>query len=442
METSVLTNTEEQSPESVFAPLADGPGSVWLDSSMHFSDRGRSSFVAEVPQIDVMLEHDRVHVRAPNRRLHTLPGDQIWGLLSQLWNSRQYFSVGYISYEATLPFLGVIGRHQGSDIPSVRFLFYDAVRKFEHSCDENALSRPDLDSHYGHTTEGEDSFGSVDRVRDWHHTIEREDYLDRVRTIKEHIREGDIYQANFTTRIDVSSAEPPFEVYRRLRRLNPAPYSAYMNFGDYQVLSSSPERMFAKQGRRLCTSPIKGTIARGGDRSQSARNRRRLLQSEKDRAELLMIVDLERNDLGRIARSGSVSVDQLFKTETYSSVIHLVSDISAELAPEVSTTDVISAMLPGGSITGAPKKRAVEIINELEVCPRSVYTGCIGYVHEDDADFNIAIRTLTCADSVYRIHAGGGIVADSDPEAEYREMLLKARNLLRAVGVQMESAAC
>jgi para-aminobenzoate synthetase component 1 len=442
MDTSVLTNTEKQSPESVFAPLADRPGSVWLDSSMHFSDRGRNSFVAEDPQIDVMLKNERVLVRAPNRRLQTLPGDQIWDLLSQLWNSREYFSVGYISYEATLPFLGAASRHQGSEIPSVRFLFYDSVRKFEHSCDEDALIQTDLDSHYGHTTLGEGTLGSIDRSRDWRLTTRREDYLDRVRTIKEHIREGDIYQANFTTRIDVSSTEPPFEVYRRLRRLNPAPNSAYMNFGDYQVLSSSPERMFAKQGRRLSTSPIKGTIARGDDRSQSARNRRRLLESEKDRAELLMIVDLERNDLGRIARPGSVSVDHLFKTETYSSVIHLVSDISAELAPNVSTTDVISAMLPGGSITGAPKKRAVEIINELEACPRSVYTGCIGYVHGDDADFNIAIRTMTHADSVYRIHAGGGIVADSDSEAEYREMLLKARNLLRAVGVQMESSVC
>ncbi len=409
---------------------------------MHFSDRGRSSFIAEDPQFDVMLENDRVLVRAPNRSLQTLPGDQIWDLLTQLWNSREYFSVGYISYEATLPFLGVASRHQRCDIPSVRFLFYDTVRKFEHSCGEDALGQADHDNHHDLTKQGEDSFSSVDPVGDWHHTIEREDYLDRVRTIKDHIREGDIYQANFTTRIDVSNTEPPFEVYRKLRRLNPAPYSAYMNFGDYQVLSSSPERMFAKRGRRLSTSPIKGTIARGNDRSQSARNRRRLLESEKDRAELLMIVDLERNDLGRIARPGSVSVDHLFKTETYSSVIHLVSNISAELASEVSTTDVISAMLPGGSITGAPKKRAVEIINELEVCPRSVYTGCIGYVHGDDADFNIAIRTMTYADSVYRIHAGGGIVADSDPEGEYREMLLKAHNLLQAVGVQMESAAC
>ena len=405
---------------------------------MRFSDRGRNSFVTEDPQIDVMLENDRILVRAPNRRLQSLPGEQIWDMLSQLWNSREYFSVGYISYEATLPFLGVSSRHQGSDIPSVRFLFYDSVRKFEHSCDEDALGQADPDNH--HDLSG--TSGAADQFRDYRLTTRREDYLDRVRTIKEHIREGDIYQANFTTRIDVRSTEPPFEVYRRLRRLNPAPYSAYMNFGDYQILSSSPERMFAKQGRRLSTSPIKGTIARGDDRSQSERNCRRLLQSEKDRAELLMIVDLERNDLGRIARPGSVSVDRLFKTETYSSVIHLVSDISAELAPEVSMTDVISAMLPGGSITGAPKKRAVEIINELEVCPRSVYTGCVGYVHGDDADFNIAIRTMIHADSVYRIHAGGGIVADSDPEAEYREMLLKARNLLRAVGVRMESSAC
>jgi para-aminobenzoate synthetase component 1 len=149
-----------------------------------------------------------------------------------------------------------------------------------------------------------------------------------------------------------------------------------------------------------------------------------------------MIVDLERNDLGKIAHIGSVRVDELFKTEVYSSLIHLVSDISAHLKPEVRLPDIFRALLPGGSITGAPKRRAVEIINQLETTPRSVYTGCIGYLDGDRADFNIAIRTMLYRDGVYHVHAGGGIVDDSDPEAEYQEMLLKAGNLLRALGVE------
>ena len=440
METSQLTRTDQPTPESVFAPVADRPGSVWLDSSMHFGDRGRRSFIAVDPQLDVGLDGDRVVVTSRDRRIDMYPGARIWDLLLSLWEDRRYFSVGYIAYEATLPFLGLVSERR-STIPSVRFLFYGSVRCFDHECQGQFeyLDDPDLRcdlwlSGAPHRT--------TRNGRIWRMTTERKDYLERVRAIKHSIREGDIYQANFTTRIDVRSDEPPFDVYCRLRRLNPAPDGAYLNFGAYQGLSSSPERMFTRQGRHIRTGPIKGTIAGGHDPAQTDRNRRRLVQSEKNRAELLMIVDLERNDLGRIARPGTVKVDRLFGTETYSSVIHLVSDISAELTPEVSLTDILFAMLPGGSITGAPKKRAVEIIEQLENTPRSIYTGCIGYVHGDEADFNIAIRTMTRADSVYRIHAGGGIVADSEPEAEYREMLLKARNLLRAVGAGGDPSLC
>jgi para-aminobenzoate synthetase component 1 len=220
--------------------------------------------------------------------------------------------------------------------------------------------------------------------------------------------------------------------------MNPAPYSAYCNFGDYRILSSSPERMFLKEGNRITTGPIKGTIARGSNEEEDMVNTERLLRSEKDRAELLMIVDLARNDLGRIAEIGSVSVDSLFRPEIYSSVIHLVGDVSCRLAPKTGTTDVLRALMPGGSITGAPKRRAIEIIDSLEDTPRSVYTGCIGYVVGDRADFNIAIRTMLYRNGRYHIHAGGGIVADSEPGAEFEEMRLKARNMLSAVGLPPE----
>ncbi|MFQ5453597.1 MAG: chorismate-binding protein, partial [Candidatus Zixiibacteriota bacterium] len=196
------------------------------------------------------------------------------------------------------------------------------------------------------------------------------------------------------------------------------------------------ERMFKKNSRIITTSPLKGTIALGNNSFEKARNLNRLLQSEKDKAELLMIVDLERNDLGKIAKTGTVKVDRLLKPEMYSSLIHLVSDISAELKPDIEMNDILRALLPGGSITGAPKKRAVEIINRMENQPRTVYTGCIGYIYENDADFNIAIRTIIHKDSTYFIHAGSGIVADSDPETEYAEMLLKAKNMFKSLGVE------
>lgn len=426
METLTYTHELTTSPETLFAQVADRPGSVWLDSNLRFDDRGRNSIIASDPVIDVALENDRLIIRRVGADSQVLPAEKVWDCLTELWGNRQFFSVGYISYEAMLPFVGVKPTLYGS-IPSVRFLFYDQARKFDHteSVSDKKAAAP------------------VDRfVAKCTIQTSRAEYIDRVRTIKDHIREGDIYQANFTTRIDVTTDAPPFDVYCRLRRLNPAPYGAYLNFGDYQVLSTSPERMFLKDGKRIKTGPIKGTIAAGNDARSNEQNRRRLLDSAKDRAELLMIVDLERNDLGRVAKTGTVHVENLFKTEVYSSLIHLVSDISAELRHDVRLIDILNALMPGGSITGAPKKRAVEIIADLETLPRSVYTGCIGYVDGDTADFNIAIRTMVHSGGQYHVHAGGGIVADSDPAAEYNEMLLKADNLLRSLGVHKEEIAC
>jgi para-aminobenzoate synthetase component 1 len=273
-------------------------------------------------------------------------------------------------------------------------------------------------------------------------TISRDEYLSRVRRIKEHVHEGDIYQANFTSKFEVATGEQPFDVYSRLRQLSPAPYAAFLNFGDMQTLSSSPERMLLREGTHIITSPIKGTIVAGETAAEIEVNRQRLLASAKDRAELLMIVDLERNDLGKVARTGSVRVDSLFRTELYRSLIHLVSDVSAEINDATSTRSVLQALLPGGSITGAPKLRAIEILQQLEETPRGLYTGCIGYMKPGRADFNIAIRTIVHQNSVYHVHAGGGIVADSSPEAEYEEMLLKASNMFRALGLSEDQIAC
>jgi para-aminobenzoate synthetase component 1 len=268
-------------------------------------------------------------------------------------------------------------------------------------------------------------------------TLPRDEYLHRVSRIKHHIHEGDIYQANLTSRFDCSSPLGPFSAYLRLRRLNPCWYGAYLNFGDYQVLSSSPERMFRWEADRIVSSPIKGTIALGGDAAETEHNLQTLLHSAKDRAELLMIVDLVRNDLGRIAQIGSVAVDNLCRPEIHSSLIHLVADVSARPDLDCGLPEIVHSLLPGGSITGAPKKRAVEILQQLETTPRSVYTGCIGHVGGGIADFNIAIRTMVHQNDAYRIHAGGGIVADSDPAAEYDEMRLKAHNLFRALGIAL-----
>jgi para-aminobenzoate synthetase component 1 len=226
--------------------------------------------------------------------------------------------------------------------------------------------------------------------------------------------------------------DSPFDVYLQLRSHNPAPFSAYINLPEVQLLSASPERFlrFDPGNRRLQTRPIKGTRPRGRTEEEDEALARKLLASEKDRAENVMIVDLERNDLGRVAEIGSVRVTELASLETLPTVFHLASTVEATLREDRDVVDLLLATFPGGSITGAPKIRAMEIIDELEPTARSVYTGAIGYLGFDGSiDLNIAIRTILVRQGVAYFQAGGGIVADSDPEMEYQETLHKASAL-------------
>lgn len=259
-------------------------------------------------------------------------------------------------------------------------------------------------------------------------------YLDAVERVREYIRAGDIFQANLSQRFQAPLAEPPFELYRRLRRTNPAPFSAWLDYDGVQVLSASPERFLLLEDGRIETRPIKGTIGRGLGPMHDLALGRVLLESEKDRAENVMIVDLLRNDLSRVCAPGSVRVPALCALERHPTVHHLVSTVVGELAPGRDACDLLQATFPGGSITGAPKVRAMEIIAELEPTERGVYCGAIGWLGLDGSmDTSIVIRTFIVRDGMAHFQAGGGIVLDSQPEAEYRETVEKARGLLRAL---------
>jgi para-aminobenzoate synthetase component I len=264
----------------------------------------------------------------------------------------------------------------------------------------------------------------------------RSGYLDAVARVIEYIRAGDIFQANLSQRLEAPLVGPPLELYRRLRGLSPAPFAAYFDAGSVVVASSSPERFLrVSEGARVETRPIKGTRPRGVGPEHDAALALALAESEKDRAENVMIVDLLRNDLSRVCRPGTVRVPELFALEHYANVHHLVSTVVGELAPEHDAVDLVRAAFPGGSITGAPKVRAMQIIAELEPSQRAVYCGAMGYLSLTGAlDTSIVIRTyLVLGDDVY-FQVGGGIVADSDPEQEYRETLDKARGLIAALG--------
>jgi para-aminobenzoate synthetase component 1 len=267
-------------------------------------------------------------------------------------------------------------------------------------------------------------------------TFSRDEYEAAVRQALEYIRAGDIYQVNISQRFEAACAEDPFDVYLRLRALSPAPFAAFLRFPDCAVLSSSPERFlrYTPGDQRIETRPIKGTRPRGASPEEDEALRRELLASEKDRAENVMIVDLERNDLGRVAEIGSVRVTGLFEAETYATVHHLVSTVEARLAEGRDAVDLLRATFPGGSITGAPKIRSMEIIDELEPVARGVYTGSIGYIRPNgEMDLNIAIRTMVVKDGRAYFSVGGGIVADSEPAAEYQETLDKGAAMARAL---------
>ena len=261
-------------------------------------------------------------------------------------------------------------------------------------------------------------------------------FLDAVRRALEYIAAGDVYQANLSRgwRARATRAVDPVAIYQRLRATNPSPFAALLRHGDFALLSSSPERLVSIRGNTVATRPIAGTRPRGATPEADAALMQSLLGNEKERAEHVMLIDLERNDLGRVCAAGSVRVDEYMSVETYAHVHHIVSNVSGRLRNEVSPVDVIRALFPGGTITGCPKVRCMEIIAELEAVGRGAYTGSIGYLNRDGScDFNILIRTITAQGASFKFRAGAGIVADSNPEQELAETRAKAEGLLRAL---------
>jgi para-aminobenzoate synthetase component 1 len=258
--------------------------------------------------------------------------------------------------------------------------------------------------------------------------------MDAVRKVQAYIAQGDVFQVNLSLRQSSPLSASPEELYEWLRLVNPSPYMGFIRCPDFQLVSASPELLVESLDGRLATRPIAGTRRRGLTSAEDMRLAQELLANEKERAEHIMLVDLERNDLGRISQYGSVSVDELMTVEYYSHVMHLVSQVRGLLSPGKDAFDVIAAAFPGGTITGAPKVRTMEIIEELEPVRRGPYTGSMGWIdYNGDMEFNIIIRTVAVRGGKAHIQAGAGIVIDSDPEREYYESLNKAKALWKAI---------
>ncbi len=265
-------------------------------------------------------------------------------------------------------------------------------------------------------------------------------YLRAVEKAKQYIIDGDIFEVNISQRFQAAISITPYELYSRLRSINPSPFGAFLNFNEVAIVSSSPERFLRVQGDWVETRPIKGTCRRGKTQAEDRIKARELLSSSKDHAENMMIVDLERNDLGRVCRFGTVKVAELAILEKYPTVFHLTSTIVGRLCEGKDCSDLLKATFPGGSITGAPKIRSMEIIDELEPTRRSIYTGSLGYLgYDGNMDINIVIRTFLIKENHAYFQVGGAVVYDSDPEGEYQETLDKAKALIDSLSVVVTS---
>jgi len=263
-----------------------------------------------------------------------------------------------------------------------------------------------------------------------------DEYIKAIESAIEYIANGDIFQVNLSQRFESKLTVDPYALYLRLRGISPSPFACYLNFGEVTVAGASPERFLYLDGDTVETRPMKGTRPRGRSQVEDELLSDELLNSEKDRAENIMIVDLERNDLGRVCEYGSVKVKDLCTLEKYATVFQLTSTVTGRLRYGKGSVDLLKAAFPGGSVTGAPKVRAMEIIDELEPTRRGIYTGSVGYLGFDGCiDLNIVIRTFVIQDSKVYFQVGGGIVSDSDPREEYQETLDKARALVSALGL-------
>jgi anthranilate synthase component 1 len=268
--------------------------------------------------------------------------------------------------------------------------------------------------------------------------LKKPEFLARVRVAKQYIEAGDIFQVVISQRLKVPFQGSPFFLYRTLRRVNPSPYLFYFSLPEMQIIGSSPEMLLKRQGTLLITRPLAGTRPRGKNEAEDFQFEEELRNCQKERAEHVMLVDLGRNDLGRVSRYGSVAVTELLEIERYSHVMHLVSEVRGNLAPDQTVYDALKAVFPAGTVSGAPKIRAMEIIEELEPQRRGIYAGAVGYLSlTGHLDTCIAIRTILIKDGYFFAQAGAGIVADSDPEREYEETCNKAAALLKSLSPEV-----
>jgi para-aminobenzoate synthetase component 1 len=448
-----------------FESFAPRPYSFFLDSGMDARKLGRYSFMGSDPFLVLKSRGDAITLIRDGKeetkrgnpfdilgellKTYTLDGTKV--TVPFTGGAVGYFSYDLCHFIERLPTRAV----DDVNLPECYFAFYDAVVAFDHVENKTyviSTGFPELD-------EKERLQRAAERLQELRGKIlfaappavaadfflnagalkanfTHEGYLEAVAEAREFICAGDIFEVNLSQRFDTAVSLPPYELYKKLRKINPAPFASYFNFGDVSIVGASPERFLKLRGDWVETRPIKGTKPRGKTPAEDKSLGESLLHSLKDRAENTMIVDLERNDIGRVCRYGTVKVTEYCILETWPTVFHLTSTVVGQLQKGKDRIDLLKATFPGGSITGAPKVRAMEIIDELEPTRRGVYCGSLGYLSfGGDMDLNIVIRTIVIKDGRAYFQVGGAIVYDSDPESEYIETLDKGRALMKALNL-------
>lgn len=447
------------SPLDAFSRFVSRPNVFFLDSALSVNGLSRYSFLGFNPFMVMKVKGRKVTLTDKDGTLENEgnPFDHLRNLLQQfsILNADvsipfQCGAVGYLGYDLC-HFIERLPGKALDDIglPDMYMAFYDTIISYDNHLGKCSVIGVDfgLDSairdrveHIAGSLSGktaavvqtdEPACGKRAADPSLKFNFTKELYMKAVRRIKDYIAAGDVYQVNLSQRIESRFDGTPHALYKRLRTINPAPFSCYLTFDNVAIVSSSPERFLNIQNRHVQTRPIKGTRPRGKDAAADEELKQKLLASPKDDAELTMIIDLLRNDLGRVCNYGSVHVKEKKVLETYPTVHHLVATVEGDLYERYDVIDLIKAAFPGGSITGAPKIRAMQIIDELEPTKRSVYTGAIGYIgFNGNVDLNIAIRTFILNGNELYFQVGGGIVADSKEEEEYEETMHKAKALI------------
>lgn len=433
----------------IFSIFKDEPNIIYLDSSNNDTRLSKYSFIGINPFITIKYENNICKYN------DTIVDTDIFLLLKKVIKdyscvNNTHFpfisgGMGYFAYDLArnIEKIPEISKKL-VDIPDCYFNFYDNIIIYDHLNNKTYVSAMGIIENPEETIEIIESkikkgtktvYNKLLKTNiSFYSDFTEDTYVNAVEKMRNYIENGHIYITNMTHTFRCTLNRKPYDIYKILHKINPSPFSAYMNLESFSVLCSSPERFISIRNNIVETRPIKGTRPRGNTPEEDIKFRSELLKSEKDKSELLMIVDLERNDISKVCKPHTVKVTELFKLEEYATVYHLVSTITGELDENNTAVDCIKACFPGGSITGAPKVRAMEIIEELEPVRRNIYTGCIGYLGFDgNCDTNIVIRTILMKENSAYIGVGGGITWESNPEEEYQETLDKAKALFNSI---------